>query len=305
MSTLLDGAAAGPPHHSDGGVSEIPKWLQIIAPTTIIPALVLYFGWVRTNAIALYFGVDPGVLGLSAQDYALRSADVLFLPAGVLLTAALLSVWAHSLILHHLHAHHHRYSYVIPVLVLAGTGSFLLGALAAWQGLPFSTPFLIPQLSPGVGIGLLAYALHLRRHQLLLQDHRRTRVQHAIRGVRLLTTTFMAMLIVLSLFWAASEYAMAVGTGRGETLAAQLSRVPGAVLYAKERLHIDAPGTVETDLGDSASTYRYRYRGLRLVFGTAESYVLIPAVWSRQTGVAIVLPRTASVRIEFVTVGLP
>src|ERR687891_1139456 len=49
-----------------------------VAPTTLVGALVFYFGWTRTRAWWLYFGIDPSVLGFSNQDYVLRSVNALF-----------------------------------------------------------------------------------------------------------------------------------------------------------------------------------------------------------------------------------
>lgn len=301
-------AACRPPETSEGAseAAEIPRWLQVAAPSTLIPALAFYFGWQVTNAIAGYFGIDPGVLGLSPEDYALRSADALFIPTGALLTAALLAVWSHALVLRHLRAHPHVYRYVTPVLVAIGAGLFLLGATAAWGGLPFTAPFLLPQLSPGVGALLVVYGLALRRRRLRVEHRLQRRAHHAgggSHGHHFPSIVLVALLVVLSVFWAASDYATALGTGRAEATASQLGQQPGAVVYAQGRLHIEAPGVVETDLGDPGSAYRYRYSGLRLVFATAETYVLLPAVWSREMGVAVVLPRTTSIRLEFTTAG--
>jgi hypothetical protein len=281
----------------------MPKWLQVLAPSTLVPALAFYFGWATTNSILAYFGVDPSILGLTAQDYALRSADVLFIPAGALLTVTLLAVSAHSLVLRLQRAHPHRYAWATPVLVVLGALLFLIGAVAAWQGLPVTIPGR--QLFPGVGVGLVAYGVYLRGRRLgLVSPGRATSTETGRHGHHVLSRTLVALLMVLSLFWAASDYATALGTGRAETMAAQLDRQPGVVVYSRRRLHLGAADIVETDLGDPASVDRYSYRGLRLIFGTAESYVLVPVVWTRQTGVAIVLPRTDSIHLEFTTAGL-
>ncbi|MFF8279994.1 hypothetical protein ACF05T_28505 [Streptomyces lateritius] len=46
----------------------------LLAPTTFIGALLLYFGFTYTDALYAHFGVDAATLGFSTQDYALRSA---------------------------------------------------------------------------------------------------------------------------------------------------------------------------------------------------------------------------------------
>src|SRR5919106_2211839 len=65
-----------------------------VAPTTLVGALVFYFGWTRTRAWWLYFGVDPSVLGFSNQDYVLRSVNALFPALLVAASAAAGVAWA-------------------------------------------------------------------------------------------------------------------------------------------------------------------------------------------------------------------
>ena len=65
---------------------------SIIAPATLASSLMLYFGWVRTNALFGYFGVDPALLGFSLQDYGLRAAGVAFKPAVFAATIAFILI---------------------------------------------------------------------------------------------------------------------------------------------------------------------------------------------------------------------
>ena len=47
-----------PPTDGSGEiVSEIPKWVHIVAPSTLVPALAFYFGKTNVEATAAYFGV--------------------------------------------------------------------------------------------------------------------------------------------------------------------------------------------------------------------------------------------------------
>jgi hypothetical protein len=63
---------------------------------------------------------------------------------------------------------------------------------------------------------------------------------------------------------------------------------------------LEAPGVRETRCHDMKSTYAYRYVGLTLLMRSANQYVLLPQDWTPSTGVALVLPRSDSVRIVFV-----
>jgi heme A synthase len=49
------------------------------------------------------------------------------------------------------------------VLAIVGAVTFLLGAWAVLEGLPFPTPFLCQQLRSGIGVAFMAYAVYIRR----------------------------------------------------------------------------------------------------------------------------------------------
>jgi hypothetical protein len=109
----------------------------------------------------------------------------------------------------------------------------------------------------------------------------------------------VGMLIVLSLFWAASEYARGLGTGRAQEMAADLLHRSEVLVYSKERLHIEAPGVFETTVGDADSAYRYRYTGLRLLLRSGGNYFLLPALWSHTDRSTVILPDMPSIRLQF------
>ena len=52
----------------------------IVAPITVLTALMFYFGWVYTNALFQHFGIEAPVLEFSNQDYILRNAQALYIP---------------------------------------------------------------------------------------------------------------------------------------------------------------------------------------------------------------------------------
>jgi hypothetical protein len=108
------------------------------------------------------------------------------------------------------------------------------------------------------------------------------------------------VLVGLSLIWAASDYAAAVGRGRAQQLASQLATSTAVVLRSERSLGIDAPGSRELRCRDTKSAYPYRYEGMVLVIQSADQYVLLPQSWTPDTGVALVIPRTDTVRLEFV-----
>ena len=51
---------------------------------------------------------------------------------------------------------------------------------------------------------------------------------------------------------------------------------------------------------DPQAGYRFRYDGLKLLPQSGDQYLLLPATWSRRNGVAILVPRNDSLRLELV-----
>ena len=56
----------------------------IVAPITVVGALLFYFGYVSARAQYEYFGIDVDTIGLSTQDYVMRSPQPLLVPLLVL-----------------------------------------------------------------------------------------------------------------------------------------------------------------------------------------------------------------------------
>ena len=51
---------------------------------------------------------------------------------------------------------------------------------------------------------------------------------------------------------------------------------------------------------DLQAGYRFRYDGLKLLPQSGDQYLLLPATWSPRNGVAILIPRNDSLRLELV-----
>ena len=73
--------------------SQAERWVSfaagIVAPVTLISALLFYFGYVSARSQYAYFGIDVDTIGLSTQDYVMRSPQPLLVP---LLVITLLAV---------------------------------------------------------------------------------------------------------------------------------------------------------------------------------------------------------------------
>ena len=79
----------------DGPDGNLQRWVSlattVIAPATVLGALLFYFGYVSSRAQFAYFGVDVDTIGLTTQDYVMRSPQPLLVP---LLVLTLLGVGA-------------------------------------------------------------------------------------------------------------------------------------------------------------------------------------------------------------------
>lgn len=275
----------------------------VAAPTTLLTALALYFGWTFTNARALYFGLDASALGFSTEDYLLRSADALFIPLGTLVTMALGAIKLHACVRQRLlepsRATLLRLLAVLAILV--GGALFAVGVIGALTPLFFSTHYLFAPASPGIGIIVLAYGIHLSGR---LRAGRRPprRTGPPVRGLRT-DVVLVSLFAVLSAFWTASVYAEALGRGRSQQVADRLQTRPQVTVYSARRLHLGGAGVTERALAPRDSAFRYRYDGLRLLVRSDDKYFLLPEGWSRGAGAAIVLPDGAGTRFEFGTGG--
>ena len=273
----------------------------IVAPTTLLTALLFYFGWIRTNALFQYFGVDATTLGFTTQDYLLRSSEALYVPLGTLLVVGLVALWLHSVVATWLAARR-RLDLLRGIAVALGlVGLALFARGVAGVALPrlSRTDFLVTPVCLGLGSALGAYGrwLWLRRREVL--DDHRDATQPGWAGTTSLV--LVVLLMVVSLFWATTNYARAYGRGRAAQYARLLAVRPGVVVYSADRLFLQGPGVVETPLPAGQHTsYRYRYSGLRLLTESRGHLFLLPAGWTLTDGSAIVLADSDKLRVEYI-----
>jgi hypothetical protein len=240
------------------------------SPTTVLTALLFYYGWVRTNALFQYFGVDATVLGFTTQDYLLRSSEALYVPFGTLLV-------------------------VEPAVV--GLALFARGVAGVVIPRLSANDFLVTPVCLGLGAVVGAYGRWLWLRQQALEGHDDA-VPPRWHGV--VSLVLVALLVVLSMFWATSNYARAYGRGRAVAYARQLAVRPGVVVYSADRLFLHGPGVQELALPpEEHSSYRYRYSGLRLLTESRGRLFLLPAGWTTTDGAAIVLAGDDKLRVEF------
>lgn len=274
------------------GVRSLGRGLSaVVAPTSLVSGLLYYFGWAHAYWFYDYFGVDSTVLGFGTVDYLMRSMDALFVPMTLTATAGLAALWGHSLLRARLDAGARP-----PVLRVVVPGLAAIGVLMILAGLwsmvasTFLNAYLaLAPLCLALGVVALVYVLRLRR---LLGP-----VPSAV--LPMLEWAVVFVIVGLSLFWAATDYAYAVGRGRARQLVRELPSYPPVTVYSARSLSLDVPGITETRCREPQAAYQVRYDGFRLLPRSGNQYLLLPARWDPATGVAVVLPRTDSVRLEF------
>src|SRR4051794_36152386 len=69
---------------------------QVVAPLSVLTALLFYFGYASSRARYLYFGIDVDTIGMSTQDYVMRSPEPLLTPLLVLTLLAVLVAVIHE-----------------------------------------------------------------------------------------------------------------------------------------------------------------------------------------------------------------
>jgi hypothetical protein len=238
-----------------------PSWQRvysiagnIVAPATALSTLLFYFGYVSTRAHYLYFGLDVDTIGLSTQAFVMRSPQPLLWPVLVLsvLVAGALAVnrWLRPRLSRHLRA------------ALAGGLSLLTAGLVLlfsypllrdWVPYALVTPVLL-----ALGGTVCAYATGLLGGALRLR-------------------VVLWLLVGASVFWANATVAQWSGTGLAQEQADHLDELPRVVLDTRERLYLRSPDVVETALPlQEAQSFRYRYRGLRLLVQNGERMFLVP-----------------------------
>ncbi len=270
---------------------------SIVAPTTLITALLYYFGFTLVREQAILWGVDESTFGLSTQDYLVRSVEVLYLPLAVALLLGVLWLWLHALLLAWDERPDRRELARRLATALAGLGAalFAVGVFGAFIR-PSSMSIIVPPLCFSLGIPLVAYGTFMRRR---LPARGRKRPPSGPSWLRSLHATLICLLTALSLFWLLGVYAQATGRGLFNRVVRQRAAFPSVAVYTAKRLHIDGPGVRETELPGSDSAERFRYAGLRLLLRSNGRYFLLPDGWSPTGGTVIVLPDSDAFRFEF------
>jgi hypothetical protein len=266
----------------------------VVAPTSAVTALLYYFGWTRTSVEATELGLDDSLLGYSTQDYLLRSMSSMFAPLVVALVTALAGLGAHVAISAWARGQGRRQvGRLAAGVAVVGLLLLLAGVVGSQVGRPSPELYVGAPVGVTVGIVLLAYAANLGLR--LLPDGGVSGAPDGMGGYRVLVSASIVMLLILSLFWNVSHYAVVKGRNLATTVETELPSRPGVIIYSAKRLYLQAP-VVETRLDPENAAYNYAYTGLKLLFRSDRNYFLRPS--DSGSRVNIVLPDGLDIRLE-------
>ncbi|KQR63485.1 hypothetical protein ASF98_12605 [Arthrobacter sp. Leaf337] len=275
-----------------------PRWKRAVdmlavigPPLTIATALLVYFGWARTDAQAKAMGLDVSLFGYTVQDFVLRSIPSLFIPLVWLLLVAVAWLSLDRLLAGQLAA-----GRVAGIRRLAAVILFtgLACAAAMWLVVivqPERTVLFVPYIMAG-GVLLAAWGLSLWRRTAEASGRSLAALS---RGSE---KTLVFCLVTLLLFWGTSDFAQALGRGLAVSYEERSALLPTAVVYSKDRLGISAPNVREQYSG-TAEHPVYQYSGLRLLVVSGGRIFLLNEGWTLRSGKVVVLRDDPGMRVEY------
>jgi hypothetical protein len=277
--------------------SQAERWVSfaagIVAPVTLLSALLFYFGYVSSRSQYEYFGIDVDTIGMSTQDYVMRSPQPLLLPLLVLLLLAVAGLTVHNRLRVRLVAGDEKQLKLIGRARIVGVVALAVGVLAlALDPLLGELPYyaLVTPLVISAAAAVLAYLWHLAR---IVQP------THGPKGPQRVLVLLLAAVTTTCVFWATATTAQYSGRGLAKAQAVNLDRFPVVILDTKERLYLRSPGVEETRLpAANGQTFNYRYRQLRLLAVGQNRMFLVPGRWNA-SDTTVVVPLDESVRVQF------
>lgn len=293
-------AAAGSPFegftHVAGAIG------RVVAPTTLLTAVLFYFGWAHVYWFFDYFGVDSTTLNPGIREYLMRTVDTLFVPAIFVGLLGMIVLWGYLALPDSVRAHRpSRWTTVVTAVVAIAV--LANGLSRIYVVTPLNSGLCVAPISVIAGVLLLWWLVVLRRKRL--RERRPASEVPSSPAAAVVEWAILFTMVGISMFWIATDYSVAVGQTRAQEWADQLSTSSEVIIYSELDLHLsrsDVRTTPCTTPPDGAtSAYRFRYDGLVPLTRIGDHYILVPRTWTPGNGAAIVLPAQipGAVRYEF------
>ncbi|WP_243075166.1 hypothetical protein [Microbacterium sp. SS28] len=267
--------------------------LAVLVNVGVLTALLVYFGWVRSDRMATLLGIDEAILGMTVDDYVRRSVQSVFILPVLAAAAGLVWVGFDQWFQRRrarLGDDERIVQLIARWLWVVAVGLFLVGIVMVFIG--YAATYVLWPLVCAAGLLLLLYSFGLRAH-LTDSVGFAPLTEGVLRGS-------IAVLVAVGLFWSATNFATVQGTELAREFPQHVASLPSVEVDSVEPLDIVAPGVETSCLGEGRDI-RYHYRGLRLLESTGGNYFLISDGWTPQYGVVVVLPIGAEgLRYSFV-----
>lgn len=277
--------------HTTGRVDPVRGMVLFLGNVAVLTALLAYIGRVRSDAQAQALGIDDSILGMSTEDYVLRSVSTVLMLVVVVAAAGLAWVLLDRWLLLRLRrrgSDDRTYRWASRLLPAAGV-ALPLGGWLGGPRLPTQAYVAFPLLC-AAGLLLILYAFHLRA---ALPD-----AVPLARRTEFVLRASTAVLVGVAIFTGATAYATLEGHNLAREFERRIGSLPGVIVHSVEPLNINAPGVELTQIPND-SGYQFQYRGLRLLDRVDSQYFLIHDTWTREAGVVIALNNEPGVRFEF------
>lgn len=257
---------------------------SVVGATSFVGALMLYAGYIYTNAYYGYFHLDSFAVGFDTFELVIRSLNLAALPALEVLVLALLVPYLPQLLtaLRVPARHVDRLRRTGRAVARAHVGFVATGAvlLLVWrwiQPYAWAAPLLV---AAGLLLG-------------------RTRAATPTGTPSPPAWRRAASLLAAGLFliWVVALVAGERGRQDARHDTGHLVRRVAVVVLSTDRLSFAPPGPRVEDLGRNTH-YRYRYSGLRLLLERDQRYYVLPLGWHKDTDPTYVIKDDDSVRIE-------
>ena len=280
-------ATAEQPRRRDA-MQAVESVSSVIAPLTVVTALLFYVGWVRARAFFNYFGVGSTLVGYTPQDYVLHSAEVSIGAVLLLAFAGVVLVGLDRLV----------------ATVIERVSGGLLGQWIRWglAGLGASlvliglgaatTDAAIAMVPPITGAGLVALGA-----VLFLRFGAESPSRQGLLGSG--TTGLSVVVLALAFVWAATIYAEDLGVKAAVAIDGDARSLPVATVYSSEPLDLPGTNVTATRVLGEDQRWHYRYTGAVLLIYSNERWFLIPEPVSGEYRSSVVVLRDSeSIRVE-------
>ena len=177
---------------------------EVIAPVTLITALLYFFGRKQITFFFEYFGVDVSSLGLTTTDYLYLAQDGLLIPLAVVATGVLVALWVRGSRAGSSGPEVDRR--IVRVAGPVGAGLALFGLVQAFRpgaGLAGWVPSWLAPLCLAGGVLLLGLAVRRRRAMRRRDDPSWVPPSQT---AQLAEWGAMFALVAVALFWAVADY---------------------------------------------------------------------------------------------------